>query len=285
VAAALDEGRIDAWYQPIVRFGDRRIVGLEALCRMVSTTGEIVSASGFAEATTDPRISSRLIRRMLSQIADDMRSWRDLGIAFGEVSVNVTAVDLRGGRLLDLLDEIFASRSDLLGRLVLEVNETVAMGDRDRIVFEAIRALRARGLRIALDDFGTGYASLMHLLDLPIDVIKIDKSFTARLTSDDVSATIIASLVAIARKLGASVTVEGVETVDQIAQLVALDCSHGQGFHFSPAVNRSEAARLLVRHAAGNRHSVPLPELPPAVTARQPRTASPAFRRERRRAR
>ncbi|SFG39763.1 diguanylate cyclase/phosphodiesterase [Novosphingobium sp. CF614] len=277
--AALKEGRIDAWYQPIVRLDDQRIVGLEALCRMTSPTGDILSAATFAEATSDARIASVLTHRMFSVVCDDMRSWLNLGIDFGHVSVNVTAVDLRGGRLQAALNEIFVDDS-LFDRLVLEVTETVYIGHRDRPVIDAVTALRENGVRIALDDFGTGFASLTHLLDLPVDFIKIDQSFTARLPEDDVSGTIIAGLVAIARKLGAAVTAEGVETAEQAARLRKLGCELGQGFHFSRGVDRGAVAHLLMRHAATNPHGIPLTAQP--TSARRAAAAPrPAQRRQR----
>ncbi|MCT2400338.1 EAL domain-containing protein [Novosphingobium mangrovi (ex Huang et al. 2023)] len=261
VDAALNEGRIEAWYQPIVRLDDQRIVGLEALCRMISPAGDVLPAATFAEAMSDAHIASLLTHRMFTSVRDDMRRWLDHGIDFGSVSVNVTAADLRGGRLQSALDEIFVEKA-LLERLVLEVTESVYIDDHDKTVIDAVVALKDRGVRIALDDFGTGFASLTHLLDLPVDFIKIDQSFTARLPVDEVSGTIIAGLVAIARKLDASITAEGVETPVQAAALLDLGCELGQGFLFSPCVNRGDASRLLMHHAATNPHGVPLPGQP-----------------------
>ncbi|MEJ2410873.1 MAG: EAL domain-containing protein, partial [Novosphingobium sp.] len=252
------EGRIEAWYQPIVRLKDQRIVGLEALCRMVSPNGEIIPASSFSEATSDARVAGILTDRMLSAVAGDMGRWRDLGIDFGYVGVNVTAVDLRGGGLGKALDRIFCDDA-LLKRLALEVTENVYIGDRDRLVVEAIADIRKRGVYIALDDFGTGFASLTHLLELPIDLIKVDQAFTARLPGDQVSGAIIAGLVSIAEKLGASVISEGVETPEQAARLQELGCKIGQGFLFSRGVPSGEMTRLLMRHAASSPHSVPFP--------------------------
>ncbi len=259
--AALREGRIEAWYQPIVRLDDQRIVGLEALCRMISPSGEVISAATFADATSDARVASILTQRMLSAVSDDMRTWRELGIDFGYVGVNITAVDLRGGRLGGFLDQLFAEEA-LLRHLVLEVTESVYIGDRDKLVVDIISGLRRRGVRIALDDFGTGFASLTHLLELPVDFIKIDQSFTARLPEDEVSGTIIAGLVAIAGKLGAKVVAEGVETVAQAVRLQKLGCKIGQGFLFSRGLPRGEVARVLMRHAASSPHSIPFPGLP-----------------------
>jgi len=264
VQAAMNEGRLRAWYQPIVGLHDRRIAGLEALCRMITPDGVVLPAAAFAEATIAPGIASQLTRAMLEMVAADMRLWRDAGVPPTSMAVNVTAADLRGARLLQVINEAFDHDAEMIGRLVLEVNETVYIDRHDRTMAQTIETLRQRGIRIALDDFGTGYASLTHLLDFPFDSIKIDKSFIDRLTVDDssvddVSGTIIAALLAIARKRGASVTAEGIEHAQQAARLDALGCPFGQGYLFAPAVDRSETARLLIHHAASGKHGAPMP--------------------------
>ncbi|WDF74734.1 putative bifunctional diguanylate cyclase/phosphodiesterase [Novosphingobium sp. KACC 22771] len=259
VQAAMAEGRLRAWYQPILRLNDRRIVGLEALCRMVTPQGTVLPASAFAEATLAPGIASQLTRVMLEMVAADLRLWRDSGIPPISMAVNVTATDLRGGRLLPAITQAFQEDRDLISQLVLEVNESVYFDRHDRNMAVAIDALREQGIRIALDDFGTGFASLTHLLDFPFDSLKIDKSFIDRLTVDDLSSTIIAALLAIADKRGATVTAEGIEHAGQAARLSEMGCPFGQGYLFSPAVDRTQTAGLLIRHAASGPISAPMP--------------------------
>lgn len=257
--AAISERRLRAWYQPIVNLGDRSIIALEALCRMMTPEGAIIPAGAFAEATIAPGVASELTRVMLEMVAADLRMWRDAGVPPVTMAVNVTATDLRGGRLLPVIMDAFAGDCDLIGRLVLEVNETVYIDRHDRAMGHTIATLRQHGIRISLDDFGTGYASLTHLLDFPFDSIKIDKSFIDRLTIDDLSSTIIAALLAIARKRGATVTAEGIEHAEQAARLSEMGCPYGQGYLFSPAVDRSETARLLIQHAQSGQQAAPMP--------------------------
>jgi EAL domain-containing protein (putative c-di-GMP-specific phosphodiesterase class I) len=121
------------------------------------------------------------------------------------------------------------------------------MTRQDPVVPRTIKAMRAKGLRIALDDFGTGFASLTHLFTVPVDAIKIDKSFVDRLTYGDKSAVIVEGLIGIAQKLGIRVVAEGVETERQVAQLVSFGCKLGQGYLFSKAVHRDEATAMLLR--------------------------------------
>jgi diguanylate cyclase (GGDEF)-like protein len=258
VAAALDESRIDAHYQPIVRLDTREIVGIEALCRMTSPSGELLTASDFMDATADARVASRLTERMFSIVAADMRRWLDADLACRHVSVNVSTPDFYTGRLIEKLGRTFGEYGIPLDHLILEVNENVYIGQRDRVVARELKAMRAAGLRIALDDFGIGYASLTHLLSVPVDTIKIDRSFVAHLWPEDPSLAIVDAIIGIARKLGIRVVAEGIETELQARQLWAMGCRFGQGFGFSKAVDRDAITELLRRHAEGGA-GLPLP--------------------------
>jgi diguanylate cyclase (GGDEF)-like protein len=257
VGAALREDRIDAYYQPIFRFDTREIVGLEALCRM-RIGDNVVPASSFHEATTDAHVATALTARMASLVAADLRRWLDLSIPFQHVGLNVSSADLCGGTLERMLTAAFAQAGVPLEHVILEVTESVYMGDGDQAVQEAIRALRSRGIRIALDDFGTGFASLTHLLTVPVDIIKIDKTFVDHLTPDSVSMVIVEGLVRIADRLGVRIVAEGVETEDQARQLQDAGCALGQGYLFARAVDRHAATRLLLDHAQYARVADPI---------------------------
>jgi hypothetical protein len=133
--------------------------------------------------------------------------------------------------------------------VILEVTESVYMGREGHEVGAAIQDLRARGLRIALDDFGTGFASLTHLLSMPVDILKIDKCFVAHMEPESRGAAITEGVLAIAGRLGIKVVAEGVETQAQAEQLRQWGCTLGQGFFYSPAVDRQAVTRLLLEKA------------------------------------
>jgi EAL domain-containing protein (putative c-di-GMP-specific phosphodiesterase class I) len=249
VTIALHEGRIDAFYQPIFLFDTRKIVGMEALCRLKTPSGEIIAAAEFCEATSDAHVATELTQRMMSIVASDVRKWLDMGIPFQHVGINVTSADVHGSRLNERLTAVFNRENVPLKHVILEITETVYMGERDEIVARVIKEMRAKGLRIALDDFGTGYASLTHLLTVPVDIIKIDKSFVDRLAPNDAGTAIIEGLVLIAGKLGIRVVAEGVETEAQLEQLSRLGCNIGQGYLFSRPVDRDAATNLLLEDA------------------------------------
>ncbi|MGV8935725.1 MAG: EAL domain-containing protein [Allorhizobium sp.] len=245
VALALSEDRIDAYYQPIIRLDSREVVGFEALCRMTSASGDIIAAAHFHEATKDAHLATQLTERMLLRVSADMRRWLDMGLPLQHVGVNLSAADFHAGNLPERLCGIFANAGVPISNVILEVTESVYLGQRDHVVADEIKALRSLGMRVALDDFGTGFASLTHLLTVPVDIIKIDRSFVERLVPGDAGAIIVEGVMGIATKLGLRVVAEGIETEAQAEQLHALGCILGQGYLFSKAVDRHSATTLL----------------------------------------
>lgn len=256
VALALTEDRIDAHYQPIVRLDTGEVVGFEALCRMTTPSGDVVAAAHFHEATKDAGVAADLTERMLARVAADTRTWLDMGLPFQHVGINLSAADFHVGNLRQRLCGVFSEAGVSLRHIILEVTESVYLGQRDHVVADEIKALRAEGMRVALDDFGTGFASLTHLLTVPVDIIKIDKSFVERLVPGDAGAVIVEGVMGIANKLGVRVVAEGIETDEQLRLLLEFGCTLGQGYLFSKAVDRHAATRLLQRfgqHTTGSR--------------------------------
>jgi len=252
VATALRDNRIEAWYQPIVRLDTAEIVGVEALARLRSTDGAVIPAAQFHEATIDFRVASALTRQMLRQVAADVGHWLRQGIAFQHVGINLSAADLVCTDLPDSLLEVFEREGVSPSHAILEVTESVYLSGRDQRIQKRIACLREAGLKIALDDFGTGFASLTHLLTVPVDVIKIDKSFVDRLGAGDVGRPVVEGLLHIAQGLGVKVVAEGIETKEQADFLLAQGCRLGQGYHFFKAVSADEMLKLLASHGEKN---------------------------------
>ena len=244
VDLALGEGRILVHYQPVMRLDTTEIVGLEALARMRLPDGRIASAGEFHAAFADPRIAWQLTNQVLRQVAGDIRYWLDKGIDIQHVGINVTTGDFLRGDLEQRIVEAFGRVGVPLRHIALEVNEAVFMGGSDQVP-ATVRALRARGMLVALDDFGTGFASLTHLLSLPVDVIKIDKSFVDRVGCDTASDAIVGCIIELARKLSMAVVAEGVETAAQSEALSGLGCSLGQGYLFSRPCSTEDTTHLL----------------------------------------
>jgi len=246
----LREDRIEAFYQPIILLATGEITGVEALCRMrIGST--FVPASSFHEATTDAGIATLLTQRMVTQVARDVRAWLDMGIPFQHVGINVSSADFHMGSIYSTLSDSFEREGVPLKHVILEVTESVYMDDDAGVVRKAMAALRSKGLKIALDDFGTGYASLTHLMYVPVDIIKIDKSFVDHIASEGASAAIVEGIIGIAQKMGIRIVAEGIEKTEQAQQLLRLGCTLGQGYLYSHAVDRHVVGEMMMRIAQG----------------------------------
>jgi diguanylate cyclase (GGDEF)-like protein len=276
VGEALEEERVDAYYQPIVRIDTGEIVGLEALFRVITRDGQIKTAGDYFEATSDIHTATRLTRRMLGIVARDIRGWLDQGIWFQHIGFNLASSDFQHDNLVEVIKTAFAHQNVPLEHVILEVTEGVYMGQSGEAVARQIQSMRASGLKVALDDFGTGFASLTHLLSVPVDIIKIDKSFVARMEPQSRAAAIVEGLLSIAAKLGITVVAEGVETQSQADQLEAFGCVLGQGYLYSRAVDRHAITELLFEKAQKRDLDIVPPALAPQPTdLAVPLTATP----------
>jgi diguanylate cyclase (GGDEF)-like protein len=247
LAAALDDGSIEVYFQPkaLVRTGV--IVGTEALVRWRRPDGVIVPPCDFVTAAEHAGLSRPLTRRVIDLALAQLAVWRAAGHDL-TVAVNTTVADL--------LDTGFpaeiAAALDAHGlparALVLEVTESSVLADPKRIG-TVLAQLAALGVDLSLDDFGTGYSTLSHLKSLPVQEIKIDRSFVSRMTTDATDVAIVYALIQLADKLGMRVVAEGVEDEETWDALNALDCELIQGYLLSRPLPAEELEPILA--AAG----------------------------------
>lgn len=239
---ALDEGRVFAHFQPVVCIRRARIVGVEALARIRTDEGEIISAGSFAMGLTDSKNAFRLASCMVEQIAAAMRGWIDEGLELRHVALNLSTIDFQRGDLEQRLRAAFDKYNVPLRYLQIEVTENVLM---DQNVANQVARLRAQGMQVALDDFGTGFASLSHLKDFPLDYIKIDKSFVDSLLTDIACGAIVEALISMAHKMQIGIIAEGIETAEQAERLLEIGCPLGQGYHYFRPVDGETITTLL----------------------------------------
>ena len=258
---ALEEGRIEPFYQPLLDLSTRRIIGLEALCRIRLPRGVVLPAAEFHEATSDAHVAVAITRRMLAKMAVDARRWVEEGVSFRLVGINLSPADFHSGGVADHILHVLDGTGVPPDALVVEVTESVYLGRRDDVVAREIGMLRDHGMRVALDDFGTGFASLSHLLSMPIDILKIDKRFVDQLEHDAAGAAIINGIARIAEKLGIDVVAEGVQTEEQCRLLVSLGVNVGQGYLLARPMDAADTTAFLRGRAA-----MPSPTLPTAFS-------------------
>jgi EAL domain-containing protein (putative c-di-GMP-specific phosphodiesterase class I) len=192
---------------------------------------------------------------VLREACRTLRRWQAEGLVDGSMrmSVNTSVRQLIEASFVEIVDRALADNDVAADSLVLEITESVMLADETAAI-GALRALRARGVHIAVDDFGTGYSSLGYLKRLPVDGLKIDRSFIDGLGVEREKTAIVKAALAFARALDLSVTAEGIETDLQLEHLASLGCALGQGYRFAPALEPESLAELL---RLGTRFPVP----------------------------
>ncbi len=258
---AISTNDFEVQYQPIVSLSTRMCVGFESLIRW-TRNGEPVSPAVFIPMVEELGLIEPLGTWVLEQACQTFAGWQrqfpDAGLDC--ITVNVSSRQLVHQHFMLIVEEAVRRSGLRPCDLRLEITETALM-DSPAIAAKLLSELRAFGVKIYLDDFGTGYSSLSHLHKLPVDALKIDRSFVRSLDLPDRPA-IVESILALARTLNTSVVAEGIETHEQARELERLGCTHAQGFLFSRALT-SRAVELLLE--AGQPLG-PQEEPPPALT-------------------
>ena len=241
---ALSERQFALHFQPIVDVRASTLVAVEALLRWNHPTLGLIGPGAFLPVLADPEIGAKLQDHVVDLAIEELR--RRPGFA-GRLAVNFTAMDLRGAEAAETLLAKLAAAGVAPRSLCVEVTEGIILGRGGTAPAEALRVLHAAGVHVALDDFGTGYASLVHLKEIPVDTLKIDRSFIAGLLEPgDESEEIVRAVLALGHGLKKAVVAEGVESVAQLLRLRELGCDQAQGYlfgHPSPAFPSSVDVR------------------------------------------
>lgn len=231
-------------YQPIVELSTRCLIGFEALCRWEHPDSGFVSPAEFIPVAEDTGMIHTIGEWVLSRACECATEWQSKHGIAPLVSVNLSGKQLVKPGLVEEVKAILQRTQLDPARLKLEVTETALISNTEDVA-QTLRALRGLGLNLALDDFGTGYSSLNYLHRLPFNTIKIDKSFVKLLTEDEENTAIVPTIIQLAKSLHMDVIAEGVETIEQVNQLIALGCPYAQGFFFSRAIPEKRLHTVL----------------------------------------
>lgn len=205
----------------------------------------LLSPAAFQEGFADQRVCADFGLYMLDKVFHDLALFRRQRLALGRVAINVTNSDFRSETFLKRFFQLSAETGIPLTAFCVEVTESMLLDLNQECVKEGLSRLHDSGVEIAFDDFGIGFASLTHLRQLPIDLLKIDRSFVVNIVSSKRDQAIVRGVIDIAHNLGAIVTAEGVETVEQIGLLTALGCDMLQGWYFGKACEADRLVDLL----------------------------------------
>ena len=264
---AMDEGEFFLCYQPKMGINGKNIIGMEALVRWRRSGQDTVLPEKFIHVAEENGLIVRLGAYVIQEACRQNRAWQEDGLPRLRVAVNISARQLRDNDFVALVIRILEETGLEPGYLELELTESALMNDAADAACKLLH-LRDLGVSISVDDFGTGYSSLSYLKHLPIDTIKIDRSFVRDIASDPDDAAIVDAIVAMAHSLNLNVIAEGVETHEQLKFLRECNCQQVQGYYFARPLEPQQFAAFMVQHTLSSELSASTPdELPDATVS------------------
>ncbi len=249
----VERGEVEVHYQPLVSLADRRIVGAEALVRWHHPDHGILLPAQFIELAEDNGTILPIGRLVLEQACRQAQTWQqEFGVTL-QVGVNLSARQFQQVALAKEVAGVLQATGIDPRQLCLEITESLAMDDVE-LTSNILTKLRTLGVQVAVDDFGTGHSSLGDLARFPIDVVKIDQSFVRDIDHDPVKSAIVSAVVALARIIGSTTVVEGVETLVQLEALKNLGCDVAQGYYFARPVSAAAFGKMLTSSVSSPEH-------------------------------
>ena len=261
---ALEEGEFFLFYQPKMDINGKDIIGMEALVRWQRPGHGIIPPDRFIPVAEENGLIVRLGTYVLKEACRQNRAWQDAGLPKLRVAVNLSARQLRDNAFVPLVMQILEETGLDPCFLELELTESALMGDAGDTVCKLLR-LKEMGISISVDDFGTGYSSLSYLKHLPIDTIKVDRSFVRDIVNDPDDAAIVDAIVALAHALKLNVIAEGVETREQLEFLRQRKCQQAQGYYFARPLDPQQFEAFIAQGTLVCDMSVSTPDITPTT--------------------
>ena len=242
---ALEEKQFELYYQPQVSLKDGSIIGLESLIRWNHPKKGLLTPNEFITIAEQAHIIIPLGTWILHTACKQAQSWYKEGIFNGRISVNISAIQLEYSDLPNIIEDALSTSGLDPNHLSIEITESAIMHDPNNIV-KLFAGLKTKGVHFSIDDFGTGYSSLSYLRQLPLDVLKIDKSFIDDLPHSLDDAIITETIISLASKLGLKTIAEGVETKEQVRYLIDAGCTSAQGYFYDKPLNAKNTKEALL---------------------------------------
>jgi diguanylate cyclase (GGDEF)-like protein len=242
---SLNQQGFMVYYQPIVVLSTGKLAGFEALIRWHHPTRGLVSPTEFIPVAEETGLISALGIWVLEEACEQLRIWQREGpIPDLTMSINMAVQQLLRCNFLEQIDRLLTETPVDPCCLKLEITESALM-ENGEVAIDILHQLRSRGIQLSIDDFGTGYSSLSYLHRLPVNTLKIDRSFVWRMDEQSGNMGLVPAIINMSHTMGITVIAEGVETPQQFAQLQHLNCDFGQGYLFGAPLDRQSAAELL----------------------------------------
>lgn len=244
---ALENNEFEAYYQAKVDAKNGTIIGMEALIRWQHPESGLILPDTFIKIAEEIGLIVSIDKWMMQHTLNEMKNWHNLGLNTGKLSLNLSIKQLENSEYLSNIKELISDIKISPKYLELEITESQIMNDPESAI-AILSKIRELGIGISVDDFGTGYSSLSYLKKLPIDKLKIDRSFVNELPYDENDVAIVKSIVALANSLNLELIAEGVETKEQLDFLVSIGCHNIQGYYYSKPLPAHKYKEFLLKY-------------------------------------
>ena len=243
---ALAQEQFELFYQPKIDIRTGHLAGFETLIRWRKSNGDVVSPGTFFNVAEERGLMPHINDFVVEQAIDDIAGWMDMGLDPGGVAINIHPAQIKDRHRMLRLARDVEKKSIPPEKFILEITEECVVGRGTETVPEILDLMRRHNFKVSLDDFGTGYASLTQLKTLPVDEIKLDRSFIMDLMSSPSDRAIVHAMIKLADSLGLTTVAEGIENREQHNVLLAMGCSIGQGYHYARPMDLEAATQYLI---------------------------------------
>ena len=241
---ALEQNALTLAYQPITEVMSSRVIAAEALLRWRQPDGSYISPAEFVPVAEECGLMNRIGEFVLEQACAQLKAWHAAGIGLQKICVNVAKPQLTSGDIVSVVKRTLSKHEIDPGSLELELSERGVLSGNFEVV-EQLKELKSLGICLSIDDFGTGDSAIAYLRELPVDVLKIDRSYVSGLVDNDRDSALVSAMIALGQRLSLTVVAEGVETLEQLTALRAMECDAFQGFLISEPVPSDAFVSLL----------------------------------------
>src|SRR5581483_9272193 len=255
---AIDNDELVLLYQPQYNLATLELVGFEALIRWNHPELGLLTPDKFIVLAEESRLINELSLWVVREAFQQVDEWHSVFGTRVKLSLNLSALDLRRTQFLAELSQMLDGKEQIARDLVFEITETVLLRDPEGAA-ASLREIQAHGAKIAIDDFGTGYCSLAYVSRLPVEILKIDRSFVAKNnTQRDIN--LLHAIVELGHSLEMSVILEGIESQHELGLAIAAGCEIGQGYFLGKPMGRDQATSLLITRSKSGRQAMSAPE-------------------------
>lgn len=244
---AYEKEQFELYYQPQLSLSTQKIIGLEALIRWIHPTKGIIMPDQFIDIAEETRLIIKMGEWVLNRACLDAQNLHKKGLKIN-VAVNVSPIQLASGNFCHIVKKALEQSGIAPSYLEIEITESSFQATKDNI--DLFNRLHQLGIKIAIDDFGTGYSNLVSISKLPIDVLKIDREFIKNIPADNAASALTASIIGMASIKQLKVIAEGIENIEQIQYLQAINCDYGQGYFIGKPMEIAQVSMFLKRQLA-----------------------------------